>query len=139
MLWVLRQHLRFGALYLTHSRRFSELESYCMPKEEWFLQRDQSLSLMGTPIQAEVRLAEREAELLRFTDAVEELLNETDGDLREEKGVLVLSPIEADERSPQLKQEGQFPGDGRVETHLAHSSRAHQCLWTVSLQSRKCW
>lgn len=39
-----------------------------------------------------------------FINAVEGLLNETDGDLREEKGVLVLSPIEAEERSPQLKQ-----------------------------------
>jgi hypothetical protein len=41
--------------------------------------------------------------LLHFINAVEGLLNETDGDLREEKGVLVLSPIEAEERSPQLK------------------------------------
>ena len=103
-LWVLRQHLRSGAIYLTHSRRFSELESYFIPKEEWFSHRDQTASLTGTPIQAEVRLAEREAELLRFINAVEGLLNETDGDLREEKGVLVLSPIEAEERSPQLKQ-----------------------------------
>jgi len=34
-LWILRQELRSGAIYLTHSRRFSELESYFIPKEEW--------------------------------------------------------------------------------------------------------
>ena len=30
-LWVLRQRLRSGAIYLTYSRRFSELESYFIP------------------------------------------------------------------------------------------------------------
>lgn len=103
-LWVLRQHLRSGTIYLTHSRRFSELESYFIPKEEWSVQREQTISLLGTPIEAKVRLAERQAELVRFIDAVEALLNETNGDLREEKGVLVLSPIAAEERSPQLTQ-----------------------------------
>ncbi|MFQ4142457.1 Tn3 family transposase [Chlorogloeopsis sp. ULAP02] len=102
--WVLRQNLRSGAVYLTHSRRFSELESYFIPKQEWLLQRDQTVSLLGIPIEPEVRLAEREAELLSFIEAVEALLNEPDGDLREEKGVLVLSPIEAEQRSSQLKQ-----------------------------------
>lgn len=103
-LWVLRQHLRSGTIYLTHSRRFSELESYFIPKEEWLLHREQTASLTGTPIQAEVRLAEREAELLLLIKAVEALLNEVGGDLREEKGTLVLTPFEAEERSPQLVQ-----------------------------------
>lgn len=103
-LWVLRQNLRSGAIYLSHSRRFCELESYFIPKEEWVVQRDQTVNLLGTPLDAQARLAERETELLGLMDAVEALLNDPDGDLREEKGELVSSPIEAQERSAQLKQ-----------------------------------
>lgn len=103
-LWILRQELRSGGIYLSHSRRFSELESYFIPKEEWVVQRDQTVNLLGTPPEPQARLAEREAELFALMDAVETLLNDPDGDLREEKGELVLSPIEAQERSAELKQ-----------------------------------
>jgi hypothetical protein len=104
VLWVLRQDLRSGAIYLTHSRRFSELESYFIPKEQWVIERDQTINLLGTPLETQERLAERERELFYLMEAVETLLDEPDGDLRQEKGLLVLSPIEAQERSPQLKQ-----------------------------------
>lgn len=103
-LWILRQQLRSGDIYLSHSRRFSTLESYFMSKEEWQKQRQETVSLLGTPIDATVRLAEREAELLRLIEQVEVLLNEAEGDLREEKGNLVLSPFEADERTAELNQ-----------------------------------
>jgi TnpA family transposase len=103
-LWVLRQELRSGAIYLSHSRRFCELENYFIPREEWVAQRDQTVYLLGTPLEAQARLAERETELLGLMDAVEALLNDPDGDLREEKGELVLSPIEAQERSTPLQQ-----------------------------------
>jgi hypothetical protein len=103
-LWILRQELRSGGIYLTHSRRFSELESYFIPKEEWVVQRDQTVNLLGTSLEPQARLAERETELFSLMDAVETLLNDPDGDLREEKGELVLLPIEAHERSAELTQ-----------------------------------
>jgi TnpA family transposase len=103
-LWILRQHLRSGDIYLSHSRRFSTLESYFISKEEWQKQRHETVTLLGTPIDATVRLAEREAELLRLIGQVEALLNEAEGDLREEKDKLVLSPIDAEERTAELNQ-----------------------------------
>lgn len=60
--------------------------------------------LLGTPIDATVRLAEREVELLRLIEQVEALLNEAEGDLREEKDKLVLSPFETEERTAELNQ-----------------------------------
>jgi hypothetical protein len=103
-LWILRQQLRSGDIYLSHSRRFSTLESYFMSKEEWQKQRQETVALLGTPIDATIRLAEREAELLRLIGQVEALLNEAEGDLREEKDKLVLSPFEAEERTAELNQ-----------------------------------
>ena len=103
-LWLLRQKLRSGDIYLAQSRRFSELETYFIPPKEWSLCRDEVVNLTGTPIDARLRLAERESELITLMGQVEELLNQPDSDLREERGSLVLSPFKADEKTLELKR-----------------------------------
>ena len=102
-LWLLRQQLRSGDIYLAQSRRFSELETYFIPTKEWSLCRDEVVNLTGTPIDAQLRLAERESELINLMGQVEELLHQPDSDLREERGKLVLSPFKADEKTLKLK------------------------------------
>lgn len=102
-LWLLRQQLRSGEIYLAQSRRFSELETYFIPPKEWPLWRDEVVNLTGTPIDAKLRLSERENELFILMGQVEELLNQPDSDLREEKGKLVLTPFKADEKTLELK------------------------------------
>ena len=102
-LWILRQSLRSAKITVCHSRRFNALESYFIPRTEWPQHLQEVLQLTGTPQNADVRLAEREQELLALMERVEGLLNE-DGDLREEKGKLVLTPFEADEHSQRLEQ-----------------------------------
>ena len=103
-LWLLRQQLRSGDIYIPQSRRFSELETYFIPQKEWSLHRDEVVNLTGTPINAEVRIAERKSELITLMGQVQELLNQSDSDLREERGKLVLSPLEADEKTLELKR-----------------------------------
>ena len=61
-LWLLRQQLRSGDIYIPQSRRFSELETYFIPKKEWSFYRDEFVNLTGTPVDAKLRLAEREIE-----------------------------------------------------------------------------
>lgn len=102
-LWILRQKLRSGDVYVPHSRRFSNFESYLIPQAQWPQHRPEVLKLTGTPLLAETRLSEREAELSDLMNRVETLLGE-DGDLREEDGQLILSPFEAEERSERLTQ-----------------------------------
>jgi TnpA family transposase len=102
-LWLLRQKLRSGDIYLAQSRRFSELETYFIPPKEWSLCREEVVNLTGTPIDARLRLTERENELITLMGQVEELLNQPDSDLREERGSLVLSPFKADEKTLELK------------------------------------
>jgi TnpA family transposase len=103
-LWLLRQQLRSGDIYIPQSRRFSQLETYFIPQKEWSLYRDEVVNLTGTPIDAKLRLAERESELVTLMGQVEELLNQSDSDLREERGKLILSPIKADEKTLELKR-----------------------------------
>ena len=103
-LWLLRQQLRSGDIYLAQSRRFSELETYFIPPKEWSLCRDEVVNLIGTPIDAKLRLSERENELITLMGQVENLLNQPNSALREERGKLVLSPFKADEKTLELKR-----------------------------------
>lgn len=105
-LWVLRQALRSGDVYTQHSRRFTELESYFIPRDEWAQRHDEALELLGTPGQAQSRLTEHEKELQALADTVEKQLQQA-GDLREEKGRLVLTPLEAESLPPSAKELGE--------------------------------
>ena len=110
-LWVLRQQLRSGDVYLLHSRRFSELAAYFIPAAEWPHKRAEFVGLTETPIVATVRLQEREQELMQLLAQVEALLNADDGDLREEKDRLVLSPLVAEAKTLELHQLRQTIGE----------------------------
>jgi TnpA family transposase len=103
-LWILRQRLRSGDIYAAHSRRYSNLASYFIPKEEWQQHRFEVARRTKTPLNAESRLTERKQELVDLIKRVETLLGEDDGELREEGGKLILSPLEAEERSTHLTQ-----------------------------------
>ena len=103
-LWVLRQRLRSGEVYLSHSRRFSKLATYFIPETDWQLKREALASLTGTPLEATTRLNEREQEFITLMNQVESLLNTADSDLREEDDRLVLSPIVAEARTLKLNQ-----------------------------------
>ena len=103
-LWVLRQRLRSGDVYLLHSRRFQDLAQYFIPQDEWPAHREDVLSMTGTPLDAQVRLQQREAELVDLMGQVEARLNNPDGDLREEKEQLILTPFEAQARSVELER-----------------------------------
>lgn len=103
-LWVLRQQLRSGDIYLLQSRRFSELATYLIPETDWPVKRQELVRLTGTPTEAGTRLQEREQELQALMAQVESLLADGDSDLREEDERLVLSPIVAEEKALALKQ-----------------------------------
>lgn len=56
-LWVLREKLRSGDVYVTSSRRYLQLESYLIPKSSWREERGDVTGLLGAPLAAEPRLA----------------------------------------------------------------------------------
>lgn len=102
-LWILRQRLRSGGVYVSHSRHFTELESYFLPRDKWSQLRSQVAELTGTPQNAQSRLKEREQELVSLLAQVESLLN-SDGELRQEEGKLILTPHQADDHSLKIRQ-----------------------------------
>ena len=103
-LWILRQRLRSGDVYTPHSRRHRELERYLIPKPDWSRHRTDVPGLTGTPLSADTRLEERYDSLRKLTATVDSRLLEGVSDLRAEEARLILSPLEAEQTSPELKK-----------------------------------
>jgi TnpA family transposase len=97
-LWQLRSALRAGNIWVAHSRRYANPDTYLIPPADWPHWRPEVTQQTGTPGDGATRLAEREAELARAMADVERLLARKDSHLRVEKDALVLSPLEADPR-----------------------------------------
>jgi TnpA family transposase len=97
-LWHLRSALRSGNVWVEHSRRYTNPDSYLIQPPEWPSKRPEVIRQTGTPQHGRARLEEREAELETAMAQVERLLARKDSHLRVEDNRLVLSPVEADPR-----------------------------------------
>jgi TnpA family transposase len=97
-LWQLRSALRSGSVWVEHSRRYANPDTYLIPPAEWPSRRPEVTRQTGTPSDGRKRLDEREAELDVAMGQVEQLLAENDGPVRIEDDELVLSPLDADPR-----------------------------------------
>lgn len=97
-LWHLRSALRAGNIWVEHSRRYANPDTYLIPPGEWPRWRPEVVRQTGTPSQGLERLQEREAELETAMAQVERLLARKDSHLRIEEDELVLSPLEASPR-----------------------------------------
>jgi hypothetical protein len=97
-LWSLRSALRAGNVWVAHSRRYTNPDTYLIPPAEWPRWRPEVVRQTGTPSQGLERLTAREAELDRAMAQVERLIARTDSHVRIEEDRLVLSPLEADPR-----------------------------------------
>jgi TnpA family transposase len=97
-LWMLRQALRAGDIWVENSRRYADPETYLIPPEEWPKRRPEVCELTGTPGAGNPRLAEREADLERLLARVNRQLSDRNSPLRLEDGHLILTPLAAEDR-----------------------------------------
>jgi len=97
-LWHLRSALRSGSVWVEHSRRYADPDTYLIPPAEWPSRRLEVIRQTGTPGEGLQRLVERETELEARMAQVEQLLARKDSHVRIEDDELILSPLEADKR-----------------------------------------
>jgi TnpA family transposase len=97
-LWVLRQGLRGGDVWVENSRRYADPETYLIPRPLWPEKRQEVCELTNTPADGAQRIAERENELEQLLETVDQQLSNSTSALRVEKNQLVLTPFEAEER-----------------------------------------
>jgi TnpA family transposase len=97
-LWHLRSALRAGNIWVAHSRRYANPDTYLIPPAEWPRWRPEVIKQTGTPSDGAARLTERDAELDSTMAQVEHFLARKDSHVRIEDNQIVLSPLEADPR-----------------------------------------
>ncbi len=93
----LRNAIRSGDVWLEHSRRYANPETYLIPRDLWPKLRLEVCRQIGTPHDGAARLEERAAELEEMLTRVDAILA-GNGKVRLDKGELVVSPVEAGER-----------------------------------------
>src|SRR5262249_11522305 len=84
-LWNLRSPLRAGNIWVGHSRRYTNPDTYLIPPAEWPRWRPEVVRPTGTPSQGLARLEAREAELDDALAQVERLLARKDSPVRIEE------------------------------------------------------
>src|SRR5262249_10729335 len=97
-LWHLRSALRSGRIWVEHSRRYADPDTYLIPRAEWSSRRLEVIRQTGTPGEGLQRLVERETALEASLVQVEKLLARKDSPVRIEDDEIILSPLEAENR-----------------------------------------
>ena len=100
VMWELRNGLRSGRLWVEHSRRYTHLDTYLMPKDIWTEQQKVFFDLVPSEPEWDDRLETLQAHLeTAFVELDQQLPN--DEALRIEDGRLILTPYDgSDEDTP---------------------------------------
>lgn len=100
-LWTLRDKLRSGDIYIQHSRRYLQLESYLIPPKQWQQQRYDISNLLNLSNDATVHVTQRYKRLSHWATKVDTLLLDAK-ELRWDSTRMVLKPLQQAEVSESL-------------------------------------
>jgi tRNA isopentenyl-2-thiomethyl-A-37 hydroxylase MiaE len=101
-LWELRGALRAGNVWVAQSRRYANPETYLIPHTRWPALRPEVCQQIHAPADGAMRLEQRGRELLELLPRVDRLLTRH-GKVRMDKGRVVVSPLEAEERPERVE------------------------------------
>jgi TnpA family transposase len=101
-LWELRAALRAGNVWVPQSRRYANPETYLIPPTRWPALRPEVCQQIHAPADGAKRLEQRGRELIELLPRVDRLLTRN-GKVRMEKGRVVVSPLEAEERPARVE------------------------------------
>ena len=100
VLATLRERLRAGDVVVNASRKYASLDTYLLSATEWARQCPDLLAQLGSAHRLDERLQEVEAQL----PLLEHLLAQGQDIRLDEDGELVVTPLRAEELSPEVEQ-----------------------------------
>jgi TnpA family transposase len=102
-LWELRGALRAGDVWVSNSRRYANPDTYLIPKGRGPALRPEVCQQVHAPEDGAMRLEQRGRELAELLPRVDRLVARN-GTVRMEKGRVVVSPLEAEERPERVER-----------------------------------
>ena len=94
MLWELRSALRAGNVWVKHSRRYANPESYLIPQQQWITLRSEVCQLLQVPESGELRLQQLNTQLEAQLSRLDKVIIGSKL-IRIEAGELIVSPLKA--------------------------------------------
>ncbi len=105
VLWELRSNLRAGNIWVVHSRRYANPETYLIPKAQWNELRSEVCSQMHVQENGSARLHEQRRELAALLQSADAFLAASgQGEVRIEQGKLVMPRLKEEELPESVKQ-----------------------------------
>lgn len=104
VMWELRNALRSGRIWVEHSRRYTALDSYLMPKETWKKQRDVFFELVPIEPLCDARLQNLQTQLETEFEELDQQLSD-DEPLRIENDRIILTPYDGGDEQTTLSQQ----------------------------------
>lgn len=121
----LRDSLRSGRVWVEHSRRYTNLETYLIPKQQWDDLQSVFLDLVNITGDGEQRLAALQAQLEAAFQRLDEQIPDDDA-LRIADGKITLTPFKGEDDEPPLSHQIQA-----LLPHLQLAELLHEVdTWT---------
>jgi len=96
-LMELKNDLCAGNIWVNHSRRYADPETYLIPKDQWPRLKEEACELLGLPLQAKDRLEERKRQLKTALSTFDSELNHSK-EFRIENEELIVPRLKAEEK-----------------------------------------
>jgi TnpA family transposase len=107
VLWELRRALRSGDVWLEHSRRYANPESYLIPKEKWSSLLREVCQMLQLPFEGKERLQQQQESLDHQLEKLHQTIKDNDKVRLDADNELIISPLRAEDLpiSAQILQE----------------------------------
>jgi TnpA family transposase len=103
VMWELHHALRSGRIWVEHSRRYTNLDTYLMPEDQWQEQQSVFFELVPIPVDSHERLQQLQDQLESAFEALDQQVPDDEA-LRLEHDRLVLTPYQGKD-APSLLSE----------------------------------
>ena len=104
LLWELRKALRSGDIWLEHSRRYANPETYLIPRDKWLNLRPEVCQMLQLPRAGIEQLQQHQEELDYQLEKFHQTIQDSDKVRISNEGELIISPLQAEDLPPMAQK-----------------------------------
>ena len=119
VLWELRRALRSGDVWLEHSRRYANPESYLIPTDKWLSLRPEVCQMLQLPLDGKKRLQQQQEILDYQLEKLHQTIQDNEQVRMDVNDELIISPLKAEDLPISAQKLQQLIGKGLPHIDLS--------------------
>lgn len=119
VLWELRRALRSGDIWLEHSRRYANPESYLIPQEKWLSLLREVCQMLQLPLDGKKRLQQQQEILDYQLEKLHQTIQDNEQIRMDANDELIISPLKAEDLPVSAQKLQQLIGKGLPQVDLS--------------------